>query len=120
MFKITERHKRAFEEVCAKDFERRMLEHFEELFPEEYERSSSEELLARIHEGIEKAASFGLLMEYDVCLFLTLMFALGAFWDDPGEAHLRDALEEAGVEPSARIERAYALAMGDDDEEEAA
>jgi hypothetical protein len=84
MFKIRAAQVKAFEQAARKDFEDRMVLHLNEFFPDECRAMGEAALREMIRYGIGRAASHGIIMEPDVCKYLTLMMAYGRDFDcDP-------------------------------------
>lgn len=108
MYILLEKQLAAFTRSAGEDFEDRMVTHLQAVFPEACAARGPAALRAMILLGIERAARWGLELEYETCLFLHVMLALGErFDDDPGFA--RAALESPGWGPSSRMEHLHDL-----------
>jgi hypothetical protein len=110
MYILREKQLAAFTRSAGEDFEDRMIAHLTAVFPEACAARGPAALRAMIPLGIERAARWGLELEYETCLYLHVMLALGErFDDDPGQAFARAALESPGWGPSSRIEHLHDL-----------
>jgi hypothetical protein len=121
MFIVLKTQYTAFQRAAVDDFAERMVPHLFETFPEEADALGEAGIRALIRLGIERAARHHLLQEYDVCLYLHVMLALGPrFDDDPALSWARAALEEADFTASIRIEKLHDRVFDEDDAEEGA
>lgn len=121
MFILRKAQLAEFERSAVTEFEERMAVHLPEVFPEETAAHGAAGMRALIHLGIERAARHRLRQEYDVCLYLHVMLALGErFDDDPAISWARAALEEADVSASIRIEKLHDRVFGPEDDDEGA
>lgn len=116
MFVVLKTQYSAFQRAAVDDFAERMVPHLVETFPDESDALGEAGIRALIRLGIERAARHQLLQEYDVCLYLHVMLALGErFDDDPAISWARAALEEADVTASIRIEKLHDRVFDEDD-----
>ena len=95
----------------AKDFEDRMVTHLSEVFPDECAALRGTGLRLMIQRGILRAASYKITKEYEVCLYLHLMFALGEDFDKNANFSWALAILDApdqGATP--KVERVYDMA----------
>ncbi|MEP7120518.1 MAG: hypothetical protein ABJE95_06405 [Byssovorax sp.] len=121
MFILQKAQYAAFQRAAVDDFAERMVTHLVETFPDESEERGEAGIRALIRLGIERAARHQLVQEYDVCLYLHVMLALGErFDDDPALSWARAALEEAGSSASIRIEMLHDRVFEDEDTAEGA
>ena len=110
MYILREKQLAAFTRSAGEDFEDRMITHLRAVFAEACAARGEVELRALITLGIERAAGWGLELEYESCLYLHVMLALGERFDeDPGLPWARAALESGGWGPSSRIEHLHDL-----------
>ena len=86
-------------------FEDRMVLHLAEVIPETTSGLGEAELRAQIQQGLDRAARWGIAREYDLALYLQVMFALGpGFEEAPSYAWARDLLDAAGRGASSRVD----------------
>jgi hypothetical protein len=110
MYILREKQLAAFTRSASDDFEDRMVAHLLAVFPDACAALGEAGLRAMIPRGVERAARWGLELEYESCLYLHVMLALGErFDDDPGLAWARAVLESPGWGPSSRIEHLHDL-----------
>jgi hypothetical protein len=119
MFIVLKAQLSAFQRAAVDDFAERMVPHLVETFPDESAELGEAGIRALIRLGIERAARHGLSQEYDVCLYLHVMLALGPrFDDDPAISWARAALEEAGLTASTRIEKLHDRVFDEDHDDD--
>ena len=119
MFIVLKTQFAAFQRAAVDDFAERMVPHLARTFPTESDALGEAGIRALIRLGIERAARHDLLQEYDVCLYLHVMLALGErFDDDPAISWARAALDEADITASIRIEQLHDRVFDDEDEDE--
>ena len=120
MFIVLKAQYSAFQRAAVDDFAERMVPHLFETFPDEADALGEAGVRALIRLGIERAARHYLRQEYDVCLYLHVMLALGEhFDDDPAISWARAALEEADFTASIRIEKLHDRVFDEDDDDDA-
>ena len=100
-------------------FEDEMVDHLREFFPDQYSMAGEPKIRQMIRYGTQKAATYGIVGQRDVCLFIDVMVEFGSDFDsDPGlpwaSAILKDEDEE---DPSVKADRLYSMAIALDDEE---
>jgi hypothetical protein len=104
MYILREKQLAAFTDAAGEDFESRMVVHLAALFPEACAARTESDLRALVALGQGRAARWSLELEYEVCLYLHVMLALGErFDDDPALLWARAVLESEGWGPSSRI-----------------
>jgi len=104
----------------AVKFEDKMVLHLNEFFPEECEEIGEQEVRESIRHGVDRAESYGLVDEQDVCTYIDVMYVFGLDFDkdrecpwaarilndesidDPGDR--ADALHEEAVAQVAALE----------------
>ena len=117
MFIVLKAQLAAFQRAAVDDFAERMVPHLFETFPDESDERGEAGIRALIRLGIERATRHHLAQEYDVCLYLHVMLALGErFDDDPAISWARAALEEAEVSASIRIEKLHDRVFGPEED----
>ena len=81
MFQMRQAHMQAFAETSKKSFENRMVEHLNKHFPEHCDKLGEEGVRETIRYGIDRAASYDITAERDVCKYIDLMFVFGQDFD---------------------------------------
>ena len=103
----------AFQDAALRDFERRMVLHLSQTFPAVCEPLGDAGVRESIQYGMQRAGSYGIAAERDVCKYIDLMFVFGRDFDkdpslpwaagilhddDLGDASKRmEALSDAGL-----------------------
>jgi hypothetical protein len=72
----------AFEQSANWQFEQFAVPHFQKLFPETCDRVGEPVLRQVIRLGLTRAGARGFSSYRSVCIYITLMFWLGAHWDE--------------------------------------
>jgi hypothetical protein len=113
MFNLRKEQLKIFEAVAAKDLEQRMVAHSRERFPKQCAVLDEAGLLALVRYGVERAKSYGIVAETDVCKYIDVMFTLGKDFDrDPRYPWAVRTLNDSNLgAPSARISRLSAEAL---------
>lgn len=70
-----------FSNAAVKDFENRMILHLRQSLPQECLALEDEALRQAIRHGMERAASYGIVAERDVCKYTEVMLRLGRNFD---------------------------------------
>ena len=84
MFTLRSHHTEAFDQDIRRRFENRMVAHVNQFFPEKCNALGEEGVRSWIAHGIEKAGSYGIITERDVCKYIDIMFVYGRDFDtDP-------------------------------------
>ncbi len=109
MFTVRKQHLAAFEQAALEQFEDTMLAHLRETFSEECATLDEPALIKLIHLGIDRAATYGIEAEDDVCLYIDLMMLFGQDFDrDPGLPWARAILQDGSWEDvSAKVNHLY-------------
>jgi hypothetical protein len=109
MLKIYEEQTEAFARAAEREFEARAAKHLRRFFRQESQRLGEEGLRAIIRHGRARAASYGIVSEHDVTLYLNLVMSLGRDFDsDPLFPWAHAILVEAALpDPSWRMARLY-------------
>lgn len=102
-----------FEEVALKNFEDRMVIHLGKFFPEQCAALGDDGIREAIRYGIERAESYGIVDERDVCKYIDLTIVFGRDFDEsPGTAWASSILnDEFLTDPTAKVERLFREAM---------
>jgi len=102
------------EQMCAlkahmsEQFENRMVRHVREFFPEDFNALGEDKVRMEIRYGIDRANSYEITLEYDVCGYINLMFALGRDYDvDPSLRWAAQILNNAKLSGSSKLDRLY-------------
>lgn len=95
----------AFADEMLNRFNAQILHHVRSFFPEQCNILGEEGIKEAIRYGIDRAASYGIEIERDVCLYIDLMFAFGRDFDkDPELPWSGEILsDEAMPDPTGRI-----------------
>jgi hypothetical protein len=112
----------ALRKPALDDFVSEMMLHVHEYFPEECMRLGLSSVRARIVEGIEKAASYGVTSPRGVCKYINLTMAFGPDFDTNLQtaSWVQPILKDATVpDPTARMdvlsEKALSVLEGEQD-----
>lgn len=103
----------ALSKAQAKAFEDRMVAHIQEFFPDHYAAMKEAGTRELIRHGVQRAATYGIVAERDVCMYIDMMLAFGPDYDKDGQvpwagrilrdrgyaspSERMDAVREAGV-----------------------
>lgn len=113
MFKIRKEQLEAFKRVAVDNYEDRMVVHLKKFFPEQCAELGYAKIRETIQYGIRRAASYGIVAERDVCLYLDIMFTFGRDFDKdskfPWAQHILN--NKALSDPTARINRLHDVAL---------
>jgi hypothetical protein len=108
VFKILKRQLEALERDSARRFEDRMVTHLRATFPSELERHDVREVQELVRRGVERAGSYGITLEYEVCLYLHLVVVRGEAFDlDPSRPWIRYMLGRPRRGRLSKIEEIY-------------
>jgi hypothetical protein len=109
VLKMRKEQMTAFRAAALADFEERVLAHVARSLPARYATLGEGGVRAVIARGIERAATYRIVSERDVCKFIDLMLVLGDGFDRE-LAWARDALASSGEDPVAAANELYARA----------
>ncbi len=91
---------------AMKTFVSRVSDHLSEIFPDECLELGDEVVGRRITDGIERAADYGIDIEYDVVRFINLMFILCEDYDTSDRfPWARKILSKPDENPTDRVDR---------------
>lgn len=101
-----------FGPLGKKAFEDRMLEHLDKFFPDQCKALGEPKLHETIQYGTQRAASYRIVSERDVCKYIDLMIFYGRDFDkDTNFPWAQTILQNKNIRnPSAKIERLYKAA----------
>lgn len=113
MFNLRKEQLKIFETVAAKEFEERAIAGLRERAPDQCAKLSEADLANLVRYGAERAKSYGIVAEPDVCKYLGIMLQLGSDFDrNPQYPWAARTLNDASLgDPSARISRLAAEAL---------
>jgi hypothetical protein len=102
-----------FGPVGRKAFEDRMIAHLKRAFPEQVESLGEPKLRETIQYGTQRAASYRIPSERDVCKYIDLMIFYGRDFDkDPKLPWAQSILQNQNIRnPTTKIERLYKAAQ---------
>lgn len=112
MLTIRKEQLAVFGPLGKKAFEDRMLEHLNKCFPEQCKALGEPKLRETIQYGTQRAASYLITSERDVCKYIDLMIIYGRDFDkDTNLPWAQAVLQNKNIrDPSAKIERLYKAA----------
>jgi hypothetical protein len=113
MLKIRKEQMEELAKVTVRSFEDGMVEHIKKFFPKFHEVMGEPAVRNAIRYGVDRAEVYGFKAERDVCLYINLMFLLGSDFDTDVQLPWLAAIltDETGMEPGARMDKAYDAAM---------
>jgi len=102
-----------FGPLGKKAFEDRMVEHLNKFFPEQCKALGEPKLRETIQYGTQRAASYRITSERDVCKYIDLMIFYGRDFDkDPQLPWAQTILQNKNIRnPTSKIERLYKAAQ---------
>jgi len=112
MLTIRKEQLAAFRPLGEKTFEDRVIAHLKKVFPEQSESLGEPKLRESIQYGKQRAASYKIISERDVCKYIDLMIVYGRDFDkDPNHPWAQSILQNQAIRsPSSKIERLYKAA----------
>lgn len=112
MLTIRKEQLAVFGPLGKKAFEDRMLQHLNKIFPEQCKALGEPKLRETIQYGTQRAASYLITSERDVCKYIDLMIIYGRDFDqDTNLPWAQAVLQNKNIrDPSAKIERLYKAA----------
>jgi hypothetical protein len=112
MLTIRKEQLAAFSPLGKQAFEDRMIVHLKKVFPEQCESLGEPKLRESIQYGTQRAASYKITSERDVCKYLDLMIFFGRDFDkDPNLPWAQSILQNQAIRnPSSKVERLYKAA----------
>lgn len=114
MFNLRKEQMKIFEQVAAKDFEQRVTLEVRKHSADRCASMDDAALSEFTCYGIERAKTYGIVSESDVCKYLSVMLALGKDFDrDPRYPWATKTLADPTLAaPGARVSRLAAEALG--------
>jgi len=110
----------AFEERALAQFEPRMLAHLRRCFPRQCEALGDSNVREAIRYGIERAGSYDIVAERDVCMYIELMFIFGRDFDTdkrfPWASEILN--DDLTPDPSVKVRHLYDEGLARQDEGE--
>lgn len=112
MLTIRKEQLAAFGLLGEKTFEDRVIAHLKKVFPEQSEPLGESKLRESVQYGKQRAASYKIISERDVCKYIDLMIVYGRDFDkDPNHPWAQSILQNQAIRsPSSKIERLYKAA----------
>ena len=112
MLTIRKEQLAAFSPLGEKTFEDRVIAHLKKVFPEQSESIGEPKLRESIQYGKQRAASYKIISERDVCKYIDLMILYGRDFDkDPNLPWVQSVLQNPAIrDPASKIERLYKAA----------
>ncbi len=112
MFKILQEQIAALQQGVLRRFEIKMADHLKGAFAEELRGVDVSEVRALVRYGIQRAQSYGITLERDVCFFLRVAAVRGRDFDvDPSRPWVRYMLTRPSVGRVSRIEAIHDAVM---------
>ena len=105
--------KEQMESLAQANFENQIAAHLHEFFPEQCEALGEPEVRKIIRYGFERAESYGIVADGDVCQYIDVMIVFGRDFDTDPELPWAAAILNNGSikDSSIRIERLCDTAM---------
>jgi hypothetical protein len=116
MLNIRKEQLAAFGPIGKKAFEDRMIAHLRKVFLEQCGPLDEPKLRELIRHGTQRAASYHIISERDVCKFIDLTILYGRDFDkDPALPWAQSVLQNRAIRnPTSKIERLYKAARKDE------
>lgn len=113
MLKVRKKQRDALSEEAIRDFEDRMVLHLGKFFPAYCDVLGEAAVRRTIRYGISQAATYGIVAERGVCIFIDAMFAFGRNFDtDPEVPWARAVLTDKKIKtPVARADKLFNAAF---------
>ena len=113
MFNIRKEQLEALSQASLKSFEERMVTHLNKFFQPQCQALGDPKTRESIHYGIQRAKTYGIISERDVCLYIDLMFAFGRDFDkDPNYSLAAQILtDKSNSDPTQRINKLFETAL---------
>lgn len=109
---IRQQQMASLSELSRRQFAQRVAEHLIRCFPAACEALGQERMQAIIDDGIERARSYGIDRERDVCKYIDLIFVFGRDFDTNPEFPwaCRTLADDTLVDSTIKTERLFAAA----------
>ena len=114
MLRIRKEQNDELAKAAVKRFEEWMVVHLNKFFPDHCKALGPEGTRETIRHAIERAASYEIVSERDVCKYTDLMFAFGRDFDeDPNAGWANEILNDENFkgQPTEKINNLYKTAM---------
>jgi hypothetical protein len=103
-WKIRHEQRIAFKKAAMESFMLRLMAHVNEFFPEECKELSPPGVRATLEHCIERAASYQIISERDICRYIDVAFAFGRDFDvDPDIPWARRILRRKDCTPELKV-----------------
>lgn len=117
MLKIRDEQIRALGLHSKEQFVHRAMAHLREHFPDPFQTMRHSDLRSLCDHGIERAGSYGIESQRDLCKYLSLMVVFGRDFDtDRRLPWAVETLNDPTLGPMLRLNRVYADALEHADE----
>ena len=118
MLTIRKEQLAVFGPLGKKAFEDRMITHLKKVFPEQSESLGEPKLRKIIQYGTQRAASYKIISERDVCKYIDLMILYGADFDkDPKLPWAQSILQNKGIkDPTIKIDNLFNAAKAQEND----
>lgn len=109
MLAIREEQMGVLEQAVLRDFEDRMVVHLQRFFPQQYAALGNDGICETIQYGIERAKSYGVVDERDVCKYIDLMIVFGRDFDTSPKTPWAGRILniESLTDPTSKVERLW-------------
>lgn len=112
MITIARKQMDSIKNGIVEGFKQRLIAHASRHFPGHSALSSHVEATKWVNLGIRRAGYYNIKREYDVCIFVSLMFSHGLDFDiDPALVPISQALKDLSRDATERVELACDLAL---------
>lgn len=120
MLTIRKEQLAVFGPIGKKAFEDRMIEHLNRFFPDQCKSFGEPKVRETIQYGTQRAASYHIISERDVCKYIDLMVFYGRDFDkDPDLPWAQSILQNQNIRnPTSKIERLYKAAEKHENKEQ--
>jgi len=116
MLQIRNEQNEALEAQSRKDFEERMLVHLQKFFPDQCKQLGEEHTREAIWYAVERAETYEIVSERDVCKYTDLMFTYGQDYDRDRRvpwAHRILTDKSLKGKPTEKVNKLYDTALAD-------
>jgi len=98
----------AFNKAMLERFENLMVDHLAMYFPDQCEKMGEESVREAILYGMERAKTYGIIIEQDISMYLNLMFTFGRDFDkDSALTWMAEILNNENLGASSRMKVLY-------------
>lgn len=106
--KLHEEQMEMFSESAETEFGARMVAHLERCFPESCGQLGRSKVVESVQTGIDRAAKYSIMIEYDVARYIDLMYVLCQDFDTNRETPwAREILNDQELAPRDKMDQLY-------------